>query len=114
MGNPKVKPRFWIIVALLFLLVCITIHLIAVISPNWYEVQCQNGTLSLGLWQYCGDPVEIVMANTSNGHANPAIIDVFGYKQESETCITLGNYLFIGKKGNSGIIIMLLGVHLIC
>ena len=102
MDKPKVKPRFWIIITLLLLVVCAVIQLLAVISPNWFEVHCKNGTISLGLWQYCGDPVELLMINKSNGDTNPAILHLYGYKQEPEICTSVGNYLFIGHKGNPG------------
>ena len=100
MGNAEVKPRFWIIISLLFLLLSSVIQLVVVISPNWFEVYCNNGTLILGLWQYCGDPLKALANNT--GDTQAAIIDLFGYKQETETCKTLENYMFLDQDVSPG------------
>ena len=100
MGNAEVKPRFGIIISLLFLLLSCVIQLVVVISPNWFEVYCNNGTLILGLWQYCGDPLKALTNNTEDTQA--AIIDLFGYKQETETCKTLEGYMFLDQDGSPG------------
>ena len=102
MGKAEVKPRFWIIISLLFLLISSVIQLVVVISPNWFEVYCNNGTVILGLWQYCGDPLKALTNNT--GDTQAAIIDLFGYKQETETCKALGNYTFLSHDNNPGMV----------
>ena len=95
------KPRFWIIISLLFLLLSSAIQLVVVISPNWFEVYCNNGTLIIGLWQYCGDPLKASLTNNTED-TQTAIIDLFGYKQESQSCKALENYSFLGKDGSPG------------
>ncbi len=74
-----------------FLLVTVTVlQVLAVLTPEWIEIQCQDGSMNIGLWQYCGEPVirKNDNSDTENGTEN-ALLNLFAWGQDSNFCISL-------------------------
>ncbi len=53
MGSITVQWRLWIFSVLTLLLLATLIHGVAILTPKWLHFSCGNGTVELGLWQYC-------------------------------------------------------------
>ncbi len=80
----------WKLGIFLLLLIATILQVLSVLTPEWIQIQCQNGTMNIGLWQYCGDPVSVKHGNSDNGNiTKKALLNLFMWDSESNSCISL-------------------------